>query len=404
MSELLRLLVVEDNPGDLGLIQEMLPEKGPVNFQVESASRLSAALNRLERGGMDLVLLDLGLPDSQGLQTFRQLRQARPEVPVIVLSGNNEQELAVTAVHEGAQDYFVKGQIKGGMLVRAVRYALERERLSADLRAALAQVRLADEELKRTNQSLAARNAEIQSFYHTLSHELRAPLTAASGFVSIVMDGLPGPLNETQLEYLGIAKESCDQLGSHISDLLDVTRLQTGKMSVVFQTGPLAAPVETVVKMLAPAAAKKGVGLTSECAPGLPDVPFDRQRLVQVLINLTTNAIKFTPAGGQVRLRLSEAPADSASLAVAVSDTGRGIPQDQFGLIFNRLHQVKPEDAPAETRGGLGLGLYICRGLVQLQGGHLGVESELGRGSTFTVTLPKRRSCACPIAKTQPEP
>ena len=141
MSEALHILIVEYNPADVDLIHEMLPRTGPLNFQVESAARLSGALARLERKDIDLVLLDLGLPDSQGLPTFQALRKAAPGIPVIVLSGNDDKELAIAAVRDGAQDYLVKGQIGGDLLVRAIQYALERERLISELREALAQVK-----------------------------------------------------------------------------------------------------------------------------------------------------------------------------------------------------------------------------------------------------------------------
>ena len=134
MNELLRILIVEDNPADADFIQEMMPETGPVRFQFESVSRLSEAIARMERKGIDLILLDLSLPDSLGLPTLHQVRRAAPEVPVVVLSGNNDQDLAVTAVQAGAQDYLVKGQINGNRLVRAARYALERKRLEDALR------------------------------------------------------------------------------------------------------------------------------------------------------------------------------------------------------------------------------------------------------------------------------
>jgi CheY-like chemotaxis protein len=128
MSEKLRILVVEDNPADVDFIHEMLPQAGPLNFQIESVGRLSEALTRLERKDIDLVLLDLGLPDSHGLVTFHKLRQVAPDVPVIVLTGIDDEELAVTAVQDGAQDYLVKGQISGRTLVRVIRYALERQK------------------------------------------------------------------------------------------------------------------------------------------------------------------------------------------------------------------------------------------------------------------------------------
>ena len=134
MSDQLRVLVVEDNPADADFIQETLEETGLVSFRIESVSRLSQAFTRLESKGIDLVFLDLGLPDSQGLQTLHKFRQALPEVPVIVLTGTDDQELALTAVRDGAQDYLVKGQFNRSLLTRAARYAVERQKAETALR------------------------------------------------------------------------------------------------------------------------------------------------------------------------------------------------------------------------------------------------------------------------------
>ena len=129
MSQALQILVVEDNPADADFIRELLPETGPASFQIESVARLADAVIRLKGEGHDLVLLDLGLPDSQGLQTLRHLHQAAPDVPVIVLTGTDDNELGVAALHEGAQDYLVKGQINQNLMVRSIRYALERQKI-----------------------------------------------------------------------------------------------------------------------------------------------------------------------------------------------------------------------------------------------------------------------------------
>ena len=134
MTESLRILFVEDNPADIDLIREMLPETGPAGFRLESVTRLSEAFSRLEGRDIDLVLLDLGLPDSHGLQTFHKLRKAVPDIPIVVLTGNKDQEMASAAVREGAQDYLVKGEVSGSLLVRAALYAVERKRAEEALR------------------------------------------------------------------------------------------------------------------------------------------------------------------------------------------------------------------------------------------------------------------------------
>lgn len=251
------------------------------------------------------------------------------------------------------------------------------------------QLQVASDTLKQTIRDLVDRNTEIQLFYHTLSHELKTPLASAREFISIAMDGLAGPLTETQLEYLGIARESCDQLGLYVNDLLDVTRLETGKMSIDRRPVALAELVERVLQVFQPEAARRQITLESSGAPSLPPVPVDSQRITQVLTNLINNALKFTPAGGQVHLHFGGCPEDSRFLQVTVRDTGRGIAADQHELIFKRLHQVNASEVPAASRSGLGLGLYICRELVELHGGRIWVESQPGQGSAFKFTLPR---------------
>jgi DNA-binding response OmpR family regulator len=161
MSDQLRVLVVEDNPADADFIQETLAETGPVCFQVESVSRLSDAFARLESKDIDLVLLDLGLPDSQGLQTLHKLREAAPAIPVIVLTGTDDQELALTSVRDGAQDYLVKGQFNRGLLTRAARYAVERQKAEAVLRHQAEELIARNDRLNRFNQTVVGRELRM---------------------------------------------------------------------------------------------------------------------------------------------------------------------------------------------------------------------------------------------------
>ena len=148
MSERLHILIVEDNPADVDLMRDALPETGPIRFHSESVPRLSEALARLATGGIDLILTDLGLPDSQGLATFRKLRQAAPDLAIIVLTRNDDEEMAVAAVREGAQDFLVKEQISGNLLVRAVRYAIERKRTEETLKKSVDKYRILLENVK----------------------------------------------------------------------------------------------------------------------------------------------------------------------------------------------------------------------------------------------------------------
>lgn len=241
-------------------------------------------------------------------------------------------------------------------------------------------------QLERSNADLRHKNEEIQNFYHTLSHELKTPLTSAREFIAIVVDGLAGELNDTQKEYLRISLESCNQLRVCINDLLDATRLETGKLSIELKPASLGAVVERVVKTLRPAATGKHIELVCEVEAGLPAVSLDENRITQVITNLLNNALKFTEPGGRILAGVSSAPEQAGVVEVAVSDSGCGIPAEQLGRIFDRLYQIKSGDASTEQ--GVGLGLYICRELVRLHGGDISVESKIGAGSTFTFTLP----------------
>lgn len=268
---------------------------------------------------------------------------------------------------------------------KLMRHAERLDRLNAELEQRVGE-RTA--ELDKSNEGLKRKYDENQKFYHTLSHELKTPLTSALEFLSIVMDGLAGPLNQTQLEYIGIARDSCRQLHGCINDLLDASRLETGKLRIEKKTGSLGGLGQRVVKSLEPLAGFKGLILRCHVQPGLPDVPFDGPRIIQVLTNLVNNALKFTPSGGTVTVRIEEDKLQPELLCVSVNDTGQGIPQDELARIFDRLYQIKEGDATNEQ--GFGLGLYLCRELVEMHGGRICAESGPVNGSTFTFLLPKQ--------------
>jgi two-component system sensor histidine kinase GlrK len=216
---------------------------------------------------------------------------------------------------------------------------------------------------------------------------MKTPLTSAREFVSIVLDGLAGSLSEAQREYLSYARESCDQMTLGLNDLLDSTRLETGKLHIALQPGCVSSLVARVVVSMAPQAQDKRIQLEQSIAPDLPQVLMDEKRITQVLTNLLSNALKFTPEGGEVSVRVGSDPGRPRCVLVSVSDTGRGIERAQLDQVFDRLYQIRSGDATIE--GGLGLGLYICREVVRLHGGEIWVDSTPGKGSTFFFTVPK---------------
>ena len=262
-----------------------------------------------------------------------------------------------------------------------IRNITERKRAEEHMREVQA-------ELEQTNRDLLKRNEEIQYFYHTLSHELKTPLTAAREFVSIVIDGLAGELNPTQLDYLGIAKKSCTELAVYINDLLDATRLDTGKLHIELKAVSLATIIRRAMAVMEPVAARKKISLSKELDNQLTDVMVDESRIMQILTNLLNNALKFTFEGGAITVKLRQYPKSSECVQICVTDNGCGIPKDQIANLFHRFYQIKKHDAVPEK--GVGLGLYLCRELVLMHGGSISVESTLGKGSTFSFTIPKQ--------------
>ena len=365
----LQVLLVEDNAGDARLLREMFSKEKPDSFELTHLLRMSEAMIHLAKGGVDIILLDMGLPDGHGLDTVRRAHAVAPGVPLIVLTGLDDEALAAEAMKEGAQDYLIKGQIENRALPRALRHAIERHRMQTET------------DLIRTHQMQFK-----DEFLSHVSHELRSPLTAIYQFVTILQDRLAGELNLEQHEYLEIVLRNVKQLQSMINDLLEVTRVQAGKLMIELQCTSVSDAIVYAVNTLQGAATAKGITLSSDMEGRLPSVCADPTRIRQILIILVDNAIKFTPANGAVKVQARVFEEDPNLLVLEVSDSGCGISPDMTERIFERLFQAS--DPALAGRKGLGLGLYICKELVTRQGGQIWASSAPGQGAVFSVTLP----------------
>ncbi len=273
------------------------------------------------------------------------------------------------ALHQGVQDYLVKGSITSSALDRAMRYAIERQALLRSL------------EMIR-NQQLEFKN----QFLSHVSHELRTPLTCIHQFVTILLDGLAGEVNPEQKDHLSTILRSVNQLGAMVRDLLEAARAESGKLRVEPRCIVIGDLIHQAISMLGKTAREKNVGLEAGVDARIPFVYADPDRVLQVLINLIDNGIKFTPPDGSVVVRACLADADADNVYVSVVDSGRGISPDAKNLIFERMYQ--DPNSVDNNRAGLGLGLFIAKEVVELHGGRIWVASEPGHGSTFTFTLP----------------
>ena len=364
-----KVLLIEDNPGDADLVRLRLIEARNT-AEVNCVSRLSDGLASLANTQPSVVLLDLNLPDCHGAETFRKVLDQAPNTPIVILSGQDDEALATKALHQGVQDYLVKGDFTSKHLERAMRYAVERQALVRSL------------EISR-KQQLEFKNR----FLSHVSHELRTPLTCIHQYVTILLDGIAGPIAPEQNDHLKTVLKSVNQLHAMIRDLLEATRAESGKMRVEPRCIAIDGLIHQAVAMMRPTAQEKNIGLEMGLDHRIPLVHADPDRVLEILINLMDNALKFTPSEGSVVVKACMVETDPGMIYVSVSDTGRGINAEAKALIFERLFQ--DPDTIDNNRTGLGLGLYISKELVNLQGGKIWVSSEPGQGSTFTFTIPK---------------
>jgi len=629
-TRLLRVLIVEDDSTSRALLVGLLGKSSPPISGVESAETLESALDYLDSSGFDVVLLDLNLPDSEGLETLARLNERYPRVAKVVITGAYSEDLGLKAVSEGAQEYLVKGGYDIHSLSRTIRYAIERKsaevmltkanefrekvmesvtngiyvvdpdgrfrfvnragswitgydcdeligrnfsvlfkpetlaqlnehltgveagdkaishfeteilrkdnstafinlgfsplfesnepagmvwtaediterkriheildrkqkNLEAIFDAAPVGMMLVDESMivKRVNDDIRqmvhrdfteiinrriggalgcvcsgsdggrcgcgpgclecalseavksvldseqpVHKVEIQptlricdqeiqpwlcvsaepamidgsthvvialdditdrkhaeeqlketmkiksQFISTVSHELRTPLASMKEAVAIVLDGIVGQVNEKQRDFLDIAKRNIDRLARLINDVLDFQKLDSGRMTFNMREDDIAVVAKDVYNTMLPFADKKAVNLTLDLEDNLPKAVFDSDRIIQVLTNLVSNAIKFTPEQGQVCFGVRSGDEE---LVIAVRDTGMGIPCEDLHKVFDRFYRV---ERPGKEIQGTGLGLPIVKKIVTSHGGRIDIESQLEEGTTFTIYLP----------------
>ena len=371
MDQPLRVLLIEDHPADARLIEVMLGQARGLQFELSWANSLNEGIRHLQTQPTDVVLLDLGLPESTGLDTLRRLMAHGSAVPtLVVLSGLTDEEIAVQALHEGAQDYLVKGQVDTALLVRAIRYAIGRSGAEEALRQAHAEAQAAQQRAEEANRAKS-------TFLANMSHDLRTPLNGILGFAQILQ--WDRTLGQRQQMGVSAIRQSGEHLLTLINDILDVAKIEAGKLEICpneFELRPFFRVIEDIIRVKAQS--KPELNFTCDLPPSLPQaVLADERRLRQVLLNLLDNAVKFT-AHGRVTLAVHFTPPEH--LRFEVRDTGEAMSEQQLARLFKPFEQVGDVH---QRSGGTGLGLVICRQFVRLMGGDVQVDSLPGRGNTF---------------------
>ena len=350
-------------------------------------SRVGEAEALLQNGTVDIILLDMGLPDAHGLEGFARLQQSAPQIPIILLTGFNDEERALEALQRGAEDYLIKGKTDAPLLERSMRYAIERKRNESAL------LELVREQAAR--QQAEAANRAKDDFLATISHELRTPLNAILGWASILSSGeLTGEAAQQAAETIEHNARVQSRL---IEDLLDISRIVSGNFELQSVPVNLGDIVAITADALQPNANNRHIALDLD---SMLVVDGDATRLQQIVWNLLSNALKFTPEKGEIQVSLhrefligesnieySNHQIITDRAALIVSDSGQGISPEFLPHIFERFRQA--DSSTTRRHSGLGLGLSITRNLVELHGGTIEAHSDgADQGATFTVRLP----------------
>lgn len=371
-DEHVRVLLIEDEPADARLIREVLAEVNGATFDIEWVDCVSAGQKRLSAGGIDVVLLDLSLPDSRGLGTFAAVRDRAPEVPVVVLTGLDDETFAVWAVREGAQDYLVKGQVDSNLLARSIRYAIERKRVEEKLQELYQRER----ELRKEREEEISKRVE---FTRALVHELKTPLTSVMASSELLMAELP---EGTLLSLAKNLSRGASNLNKRIDELLDLAKGELGMLDLSCKPVDMLRLLQGIADYMDSTASSHGQSLVLDVPSCLPLIWGDEERLQQVVLNLLSNAFKFTPEGGRIIMRVTE---QENAVVVDVEDEGRGMTEDEQRRLFEPYHRLEKD---RDRLSGLGLGLSLCKTLVELHGGRIWLQSEKGKGSTFSFSIP----------------
>ncbi len=414
----LEILIVEDSPTQANQLKYILERNG---FHVYVAGNGKEALVMLAERKPELVLSDIVMPEMNGYELCKHIKadDNLRDIPVFLVTALSDARDVAKALESGADNFISKPYDEEFLLSRIQYMKIHTElrniksteepleisiaNKSYHIRSGRAQTinlllstyEMAiqrNEELTKIRNDLEDSNRQLEEmsrhkseFLANMSHELRTPLTSILGYTKLILDGLEGDINEEQRKDLGIVYTSSKHLIQLINDLLDLSRIEAGKTVLSHETFTISELLSEVIPILDGLATEKGLVFIYSVAPDIDSLYADKAKTKQVLINILGNAVKFTNEG-IVKLNIAETDND---FIFSVTDTGIGMKEEDLEAIFDSFKQV----GQAQIAGyeGTGLGLAISKQFIEMHGGKIWVESELGKGSTFTFTLPKEK-------------
>jgi len=371
----MKILLVEDDQGQAYLVKDKL--SSTENTQITHVSSGKDALNIIGTEKFDLMILDHSLGDMNGIEILKQIRSyLKPEdLPTIMMTGKGNEKIAVDAMKNGAFDYIVKETDLSHleMLPVSIIHTLDRANILRDNKMLWEQISKKNQELSRISQIKT-------DFVNNVAHEFRTPLTITKGYVENILDGILGQINDQQKEALNSILKVTDRLSNLVTNLLDISKIEAGKMELKRQKINFIDLLKEAYTQLIVIAQERNIELINTYSQDYIELWCDQEKIMEVLINLVSNAIKATPSQGQIQINVSTY---NGFLKVAVKDSGEGIPEDRLSKIFDKF-----ESLSKAGQKGTGLGLSITHDIIKLHKGEIFVESKPGDGATFIFIIP----------------
>jgi signal transduction histidine kinase len=371
-----RILVVDDEATVREMVSKVVQHIG---YEVATADHGIKALEMLRKEPFTILITDIKMPEMDGFELMKIVKTEFPDLHIICITGQGASYTYTDVVAVGATDYITKPFTIDEMRAKLTRVIRERN-LIANLTQNSIELERANQELKRLDQLKS-------TFISSVSHELRTPLTVIKEFISLMLEGHVGGLTEDQKEYLGIANKNILRLTNLIETLLDFSRIESGKgLKLKFEPIRLVEVVEDASMTLSQQLEEKRITFENRLDPDTPQLLIDRNRLVEVFINLIGNGVKFTPPGGMITIDSRGLTEKRENLKVVVTDTGVGISPEDLSKVFDRFYQGQTTQTGVVM--GTGLGLAITKEIIEGHHGSIHAESKLGSGASFVFTLP----------------
>jgi len=379
-----RVLIVDDDRDFADSLHDLLTVQG---YEAAIANDQAAALARLRAAEVGVAMLDVRLGVDSGVDLLSRLKTEQPELICVMMTAHLDTQTAVDALRHGAYDYCDKSS-EPGEIFAVLERCFERRQLQEDRRAAYEALRAARDEAEMARIQAEAASCAKSEFLATMSHELRTPLNAIIGFSQVMMHETLGPLGTVRYrEYARDIHDSGAHLLGIINDILDLSRAEAGKLELSESWVEIGAAVEGSCRLIAPRAERAALALVSRVGKNLPRVWADERKLKQILLNLMSNAVKFTLPGGQIEIGATFD--QKLGIEIEVSDTGIGIAAHDLSRVMEPFVQV--ENSLSRRHQGSGLGLPLAAKMTEMHGGKLAIVSEPGRGTRVSLTLPLAR-------------